>query len=201
MVRGERLDIVLMEEPELVITAENVQFKCPRCDKTKQVIYVGGPRSGLMKCAYCGKALWAGKSAAIVYTSSSPRGRTSDFGRSLKEPGKAIGLRKESEQAQHERAEKTLLAIKECKRYLEDVEKELSRISKKFSNREIAQGIGFAATGIHEALTYLDIVRKVIEKTERIVAKRKVVADNETDGPSQAPGDRFTDISEMSRDR
>ena len=81
------------------------------------------------------------------------------------------------------------------------MEKDLSSMSRKFADKEIAQGVGFAATGIHEALTYLDIVRKVIEKTERIVAKRKVVADNETDGPSQAPGDRFTDISEMSRDR
>ena len=63
---GERLDPVLMEEPDLVIKAENVQFKCPRCDKTKQVIYVDGPRSGLMKCANCGKVLWADKSAAAI---------------------------------------------------------------------------------------------------------------------------------------
>src|SRR3989475_6077937 len=109
--------------------------------------------------------------------------------RSLKEPGKAIRLGKESEQAQHERAEKTLLAIKECKRYLEDVEKELSRMSKKFSNKEIAQGVGFAVTGIHEALTYLAIVKKVIEKTERIVAKRRIVSDKETDNSSRDPRD------------
>jgi len=96
---------------------------------------------------------------------------------------------KESEQAQHERAEKTLLAIKECKRYLEDVEKELSRMSKKFSNKEIAQGVGFAVTGIHEALTYLAIVKKVIEKTERIVAKRRIVSDKETDNSSRDPRD------------
>ena len=88
---------------------------------------------------------------------------------------------KESEQAQHERAEKTLLAIKECKGYLEGVEKELSRMSKKFSNREIAQGVGFAVTGIHEAITYLDIVKKVTEKTERIVAKKHIVSDKEID--------------------
>jgi hypothetical protein len=98
-------------------------------------------------------------------------------------------LGKESEQAQHERAEKTLLAIKECKRYLEGVEKELSRMSKKFSNREIAQGVGFAVTGIHEALTYLDIVKKVIEKTERIVTKKNLVSVNETDRLPRATGD------------
>ena len=90
---------------------------------------------------------------------------------------------KESEQVHRGTAEKTLLAIKELKRYFEGVEKDLSQMSKKFSNREIAQGVGFAATGIHEALTYLGIVKKVIEKTERIVAKRNIVSDDETDGP------------------
>jgi len=50
-------------------------------------------------------------------------------------------------------------------------------MSKKFSNKEIAQGVGFAATGIHEALTYLGIVRKVIEKTERIVVKKSIISD------------------------
>ena len=96
---------------------------------------------------------------------------------------------KESEQAQHERAVKTLLAVKECKGYLEGVEKELSRMSKKFSNREIAQGVGFAVTGIHEALTYLDIVKKVIEKTERMVTKKNLVSVNETDRLPRATGD------------
>ena len=96
---------------------------------------------------------------------------------------------KESEQAQHERAAKTLLAVKECKGYLEGVEKELSRMSKKFSNREIAQGMGFAVTGIHEALTYLDIVKKVIEKTERMVTKKNLVSVNETDRLPRATGD------------
>ena len=96
---------------------------------------------------------------------------------------------KESEQTQHERAENTLLAIKEFKRYLEGVEKDLSRMSKRFSNKEIAHGVGFAATGIHEALTYLGIVKKVIEKTERIVAKRRIVSDKETDNSSRDPRD------------
>jgi hypothetical protein len=102
---------------------------------------------------------------------------------------KAVRLGKEFEQAHHERAEKTLLAISEFKRYLDGVEKDLSRMSKKFSNKEIAQGVGFAATGIHEALTYLGIVKKVIEKTERIVAKRNTVSGKETDSSSQSVGD------------
>ena len=91
------------------------------------------------------------------------------------------GLGKDSEKTNHERAEKTLFAISEFKRYLDSVEKDLSRMSKKFSNREIAQGVGFAATGIHEALTYLGIVKKVIEKTERIVARKNTVSDSEID--------------------
>ncbi len=68
--------------------------------------------------------------------------------------------------------------MKEFKRYLEGVEKDLSRASKKYSNREIAQGVGLVAAGIHEALNYLAIVRKVIEKTERVVAKRSIVSEN-----------------------
>jgi hypothetical protein len=90
---------------------------------------------------------------------------------------KATRLGRESEQTQSERREKILFAIKEFKSYLEGVEKDLSRMSKKFSNKEIAQGVGFAATGIHEALTYLGIVRKVIEKTERIVVKKSIISD------------------------
>ena len=83
-------------------------------------------------------------------------------------------------QTPSERAEATLLAMKEFKRYLEGGEKNLSRTSKKFSNREIAQGVGFVAAGIHEALNYLAIVRKVIEKTERVVAKRNLGSENPT---------------------
>jgi len=98
-------------------------------------------------------------------------------------------LGKDSGQTQLERAEKTLLAIKEFKRYLQGVEKDLSQMSKKFSSKEIAHGVGFAATGIHEALTYLDIVRKVIEKTERIVAKKNIVS-----------GDRISELDESQSD-
>jgi len=83
-------------------------------------------------------------------------------------------------QTPSEKAEATLLAMKEFKWYLEGMEKELSRLSKKFSNREIAQGVGFVAAGIHEALNYLAIVKKVIEKTERAVAKRNIDSKNAT---------------------
>jgi hypothetical protein len=82
------------------------------------------------------------------------------------------------QQTPAERSKKTLLAMKEFKWYLEGMEKELSRISKKFSDREIAQSVGFVAAGIHEALNYMAIVRKVIEKTERGVAKRSIVSES-----------------------
>jgi hypothetical protein len=87
-------------------------------------------------------------------------------------------LGKPPEQTQREKADETLLAMKEFKRYLEGLEKDLSRTSKKYSNREIAQGVGFVAAGIHEALNYLEIVKKVIVKTERVVAKRNSVSEN-----------------------
>jgi len=70
--------------------------------------------------------------------------------------------------------------MKEFKRYLEGVEKDLSRTSKKYSNREIAQGVGFVAAGIHEALNYLEIVKKVIVTTERVVTKRNLRSEDAT---------------------
>ncbi len=99
---------------------------------------------------------------------------------------------RDSEQTPHERAEKTLIAIKELRRYLDGVEKDLSHMSKRSASKEIAHSVGFAATGIHEALTYLDIVKKVIEKTERIVAKKNTVASSETGGLDDIHSDRRT---------
>ena len=55
-----------MEEPEATLTAKNVQFKCPDCDRVEQVIYVGGTRSGMIQCAHCGKVLWHGKSSTEI---------------------------------------------------------------------------------------------------------------------------------------
>jgi hypothetical protein len=104
-------------------------------------------------------------------------------------------LGKESEQTPHERAEKTLVAIKELKRYLEGVEKDLSRMSKKFADKEIAHGVGFAGTGIHEALSYLDIVKKVIEKTERMVAKNNIASGNEPSGLAENHRDGRANVS------
>jgi len=89
-------------------------------------------------------------------------------------------LGRELVQTQREKAESTLLAMKEFKRYLEGVEKDLSRASKKYSNREIAQGVGFVAAGIHEALNYLEIVKKVIVKTERVVARKNLGSESAT---------------------
>src|SRR5437667_9981397 len=95
----------------------------------------------------------------------------------LSKPLKVNWLGRAPEQTQREKADVTLLAMKEFRRYLEGVEKDLSRTSKKFSNREIAQGVGFVAAGIHEALNYLEIVKKVIVKTERVVAQRNIASE------------------------
>ncbi|HZY46494.1 MAG TPA: hypothetical protein VFE96_01740 [Candidatus Bathyarchaeia archaeon] len=84
-----------------------------------------------------------------------------------------------------EEAERTLLAIKEFARYLSNVEKDLSSMSKKWRNKEIAQGVGFVGTGIHEALQYLGIVKKVITKTRRFLDKKALASSLETAGPSR----------------
>ena len=102
---------------------------------------------------------------------------------------------KDSEESRHELAERTLLAIREFKRYLEGVENDLSYMSKKFHNKEIAHGVGFAANGIHEALTYLSIVKKVIEKTERMVAKNNIASGNETGGMDESHHNGRTRLS------
>jgi len=89
-------------------------------------------------------------------------------------------LAKDALQSHQRSPQATLVALTEFKRYLESLEKDLSRTSKKYSNREIAQGVGFVAAGIHEALNYLEIVKKVIVKTERAVAKRNIASENTT---------------------
>jgi hypothetical protein len=52
------------------------------------------------------------------------------------------------------------------------MEKDLSSRVKQLRNKETSRSAGFVATGIHEALQYLEIVRKVIEKTQRELQKR-----------------------------
>lgn len=80
-------------------------------------------------------------------------------------------------------AEQTLLAIKEFSRYLQSVEKDLSNMSKRLRNKEIAQSVGFVGTGIHEALQYLAIVKKVIGKTQRILDKNPSLSGERRDKP------------------
>jgi hypothetical protein len=113
----------------------------------------------------------------------------------LKPLERQLGLGKQTVQNPRERAEKTLLALKELKRYLEEVEKNLSQMSKKFSDKEIAHGVGFAAAGIHEALTYLAIVKKVTEKTERLVAKNDAPSGSEISGSNETGPSGRTSVS------
>ena len=81
-------------------------------------------------------------------------------------------------------AEQTLLAIKELTRYLQNIEKELSSISKRMRKKEIAQSVGFVGSGIHEALQYLSIVKKVIGKTERLLDKKSLITRQRENEPA-----------------
>jgi hypothetical protein len=93
-------------------------------------------------------------------------------------------LSKDPRQSHQRSAQATLVVLAEFKKYLDNLEKDLSQMSKRYSNREVAQGVGFVAAGIHEALNYLEIVKKVIVKTERVVAKRNIGSD----GAALSPG-------------
>jgi len=64
-------------------------------------------------------------------------------------------------------SDRTLRAVKEFAVYLNIVEKDISNRVKQLRNKETSQSAGFVATGIHEAKQYLEIVRKVIEKTQK----------------------------------
>ncbi len=98
----------------------------------------------------------------------------------LSKPLKGNSILGNDPRQSHQRsAQATLVVLTEFKRYLEGLEKDLSQMSKKYSNREVAQGVGFVAAGIHEALNYLEIVKKVIVKTERVVAKKNALSKNE----------------------
>lgn len=63
---------------------------------------------------------------------------------------------------------------------MEGIEKDLGRMSKRLLSREVAQSVGLASSGIREALNYLAIVKKVIKKTERAVAKKNSASDSAT---------------------
>lgn len=67
--------------------------------------------------------------------------------------------------------ERTILAVSEFNRFLGRMEKNLSQISKKLHNRETNRSAGFVETGIQEARHYLEIVKKVIEKTQQATDK------------------------------
>ena len=71
----------------------------------------------------------------------------------------------------------TLLAIKEFKRFLEKLEKDISRSAGKLRNKEVSQSARFVMDGIHEAQNYLAIVKKVIEKTNRVLRNKALNSD------------------------
>ena len=71
-------------------------------------------------------------------------------------------MRNDSEPASSNREEnesnQTLRDINEFKHYLQGVEKNLNHTRKQFSHKEIVESAGLAASGIREALHYLNIV-------------------------------------------
>ena len=87
----------------------------------------------------------------------------------------------EKEQRETERA---LLAIKEFTHFMEGVKKDLNRVSKKLHNKETSRSAGFVATGLDEARQYLEIIKKVIEKTQRTIHKRSIKPETEAFTPS-----------------
>lgn len=66
----------------------------------------------------------------------------------------------------------TMRDIDEFKRCLQEMEKQLNETGKKFSNQEISESAKLASNGILEALNYLDIVRNVIRKTNRVLSEK-----------------------------
>src|SRR5919109_1768469 len=70
--------------------------------------------------------------------------------------------------------EQVLDAIYEFKRYLLNMSKDLSRVKNRLSQKEIRESAGLAESGIREALSYLAIVKKVIDTTQRILNRRHV---------------------------
>jgi hypothetical protein len=66
------------------------------------------------------------------------------------------------------------------------MERDLNGQVKQLRNKETSRSAEFVTTGIHEALQYLGIVRKVIEKTQKAVQKKAQHSTHEQDVPPQS---------------
>ena len=88
---------------------------------------------------------------------------------------------------QDRETDRTLSAIKEFTHYIEGMKKDLDRMSKKLHNKETSRSAGFVATGLEEARHYLEIVKKVIEKTQRAIQKSNPKPARETQAPTPSP--------------
>lgn len=85
---------------------------------------------------------------------------------------------------EHTEPGQPLTAIREFAHYLDGMEKDLSRVSKKLHTRETAQSARLVTTGILEARHYLEIVKKVIEETQRAVQRKSSKHAGKTSPPS-----------------
>ena len=77
-----------------------------------------------------------------------------------------------------------LVAIKEFVHYLASMEKDLSRVSKTFHTKETVESARLVTTGILEARQYLEIVKKVIEETQRALQRSSSKHARKTSPPS-----------------
>jgi hypothetical protein len=73
--------------------------------------------------------------------------------------------------------------MKEFAHYLTNMEKDLNSRVKKMRNKETSRSAVFVTTGIHEAVQYLEIVRKVIEKTQKALQKKAQTSIDQEDVP------------------
>ncbi|MBO0888750.1 hypothetical protein J2P12_06585 [Candidatus Bathyarchaeota archaeon] len=89
--------------------------------------------------------------------------------------GRGGGMTNRSEMADRQNGDnetELLAAIYEFKSYLLNVSKDLARVKKRSSQREIRESAALAESGISEALNYLAIVKKVIDTTQRVLDRR-----------------------------
>lgn len=99
-------------------------------------------------------------------------------------PGYSTSLNPGASEKEQRETDRTLLAIEEFTHFMEGVKKDLHRVSKKLHNKETSRSAGFVATGLDEARQYLEIIKKVIEKTHRTIHKRSLKPETEALTPS-----------------
>ena len=70
---------------------------------------------------------------------------------------------------------------------MEKLEKDVNRSAGKSRKKEVSESARFVVDGIHEAENYLAIVKKVIEKTDRILRNKALTSANKPSGSIEQP--------------